>query len=272
MNITTKTLAGTAGSVLMLATMGTGAAVAMAQEPDAAPTADRSTVERFAENSVPASINRSEVVEGRFSFTQAELTPIDRIAEVMGKAPLYLCGACPAAAEASAQAAPGTITVSGAVEASYQATLDELSETGKAHVTMGCSCGGNPAGGLSSINAEVEGITVRHILERAGVSEGANTIVFTSSDGYEVALPLKYVTQRFSLIVHNVNGEAIGDSIGGVNQLWLGSTSARYFARDVVAVTLEQRETPPPAPGTEEAGDTYANLPNVSVQSGVSAL
>ncbi len=53
-----------------------------------------------------------------------------------------------------------------------------------------------------------------------------------------------------------------------MNQLWLGSSSARYFARNIVSITLEARQTPPPAPGTPEAGDTYANLPNVGVAYG----
>ena len=66
----------------------------------------------------------------------------------------------------------------------------------------------------------------------------------------------------------DVNGSPIAQSAGGTNQLWLGSTSARYFARDITGITLEKRQTPPPAPGSDEADDEYANLPNVGVYFG----
>lgn len=66
----------------------------------------------------------------------------------------------------------------------------------------------------------------------------------------------------------DVNGSPIAESAGGTNQLWLGSTSARYFARDITGITLEKRQTPPPAPGSDEADDEYANLPNVGVYFG----
>ena len=95
--------------------------------------------------------------------------------------------------------------------------------------------------------------------------ENANTIVFTSADGYEVALPLSYVQMRYCPVVFDVNGAPLAESVGGTNQLWLGSTSANYFARDVVAITLEERETPPPSPTSDEAREAYANLPNVGV-------
>ena len=62
-----------------------------------------------------------------------------------------------------------------------------------------------------------------------------------------------------------VNDSPIARTVGGANQLWLGSTSARYFAKNIVSITVETRDEAPAAPGSEEAGDTYANLPNVGV-------
>ena len=104
------------------------------------------------------------------------------------------------------------------------------------------------------------GVTVASLLAAAAPLEGVNTVVFTSADGYEVALPLSYVAQRHSLIVFEVNGAPIGDSVGGANQLWLGSTSARYFARDIVSVGFEARDVVPAAPGAQGSV-----VPNVSI-------
>ncbi len=81
-------------------------------------------------------------------------------------------------------------------------------------------------------------------------------------------MPAIYVQQHFSLIAYRINGEPVANSMGGVNQLWLGSTAASYFARNVESITFETRQTPPPVPGTEEAGDAYANVPSVSFTEG----
>lgn len=94
-------------------------------------------------------------------------------------------------------------------------------------------------------------------------SEVQGAFSFTQS---EVTLPLSYVTQRRSLIVFSVNGAPLADSVGGSNQLWLGSTSARYFARDIVSISFEARaeDDVPCAPGAvgEMANES---VPNVAV-------
>ena len=206
-------------------------------------------------------------MEGAFAWTQAEVTPTDLVASRMGGAAQVLCGSSWVARGDQASADQWVLRVTGDVESEVVATLGELAEEGAYHATMGCSCAGNGADGLASVNAEVEGVTVAYLLEAAGASEGANTIVFVSDDGYEVALPLAYVTQRASMVVYALNGAELADSVGGVNQLWLGSTSARYFARNVAEVRVETRDEAlvPPVPGTPEAGDAYANVPNIGV-------
>ena len=40
---------------------------------------------------------------------------------------------------------------------------------------MGCSCSGNPADGIASVNAKVTGVSVTTLLKKAGVESGANT-------------------------------------------------------------------------------------------------
>lgn len=63
-----------------------------------------------------------------------------------------------------------------------------------------------------------------------------------------------------------VDGTVMLDEVvGGTNQLWLGATSANYFARDIVSIALEERETPPSSPSSDEARAAYQNLPNVGV-------
>ena len=261
-----KLLAVGAGSALAMAGLGMGAAAAFATS-DAAPD-DAGMVEVSAEQAAASQRVTSPQVQGSFSFTQSEVTPTAQVARAMGDAPDYLCGNA-GATGTDVAAEDWEISVGGDVESPYSATVAQLQADPEVQsVLMGCSCQGNPAGGGASVNALVTGVAVNTLLGKAGVAEGANTVVFASADGYQVALPLRYVTQRYCPIVFDVNGSPIAESVGGTNQLWLGSTSARYFARDIVSITVETREEPPADPGSERAGDAYANLPNVGVAFG----
>ena len=266
----TKKIAGVTGSALLLASMGAAGIAALPQQDAfAEPAADAAATEvADAVAAAPGKVT-SAVVEGVFAFTQGDVTPIETIRQQFANAPAYLCGSEMPAADATA-VDPGEwkITVGGDVQNAYIATLDAMAEEGSAQLTMGCTCAGNPADGRATVNAEVLGVRLAYIAHEAQPSEGVNTVVFTSEDGMEIALPYSYVRNHFSLIAYDVNGEPIANSMGGSNQLWLGSTAASYFARNVVSIDFETRQTPPPTPGTAEAGDAYANVPNVSVTDG----
>lgn len=260
-----------ASSALLLASMGAAGAVTLV--PGTA-SAEIPEVVEVAAEAVPGRI-APDVVAGVFAYNQGEITSTDAIARIFPRAASVLCAVhdgLPVADAApdvlDAPSGEWRVAVCGAVGHAYTATLDEMAEEGTAQLVMGCTCAGNPADGNALANGLVTGVTLRSIMEAAQVDAAANTVVFSSSDGYEVALPLSYVKQRFSLLAYAINGEPIANSVGGANQLWLGSTAASYFARDVVAITFEARQTPPPAPGTSEAGDRYANVPGIGIAEG----
>ena len=207
-------------------------------------------------------------VEGGFAFTQNEVDTNAAIRSRLADAGKYLCGAQVAGTQAAA-AEDWELTVDGDVDHAFTATFDELAQSDEVQsIRMGCSCAGNPADGRASVNAEVTGLPLMVLLNMPGVEPGANTVVFTSADGYTVALPLSYVTQRYCPLVFAVNGANLAVSVGGTNQLWLGSTSARYFARDIVRITVEVRDEAPASPASEEGRAEYANLPNIGVAFG----
>ncbi len=259
MKTTTYRAAAFTGSALMLVGMGAGGALASVRETPAAVPQSASAQEVA---SVAGTAVQAPAVVGTFAYNQGVPTPTDTIARVMGT-PRYACSSAYVGAPQSLNALDWTIEVGGAVENEFTATVGDLAENGPMNIVMGCSCAGNPADGVASVDADVSGVTFRSIVDAANPDAGVNTVVLTSADGYEVALPLRYLDQRYSLIVFDVNGRPLSDSMGGSNQLWLSGTSANYFARDITAIRFEERQTPPPAPGTEEAGLIYANLPNV---------
>ena len=266
-----KTLVAAAGASALLAASAAGAALAVGQTDGAAAQQGAQDVQATQADTQVAS-NRVvlDKVEGTFSFTQAEAASNDYLARNFKEGSQYLCGAkgtTDEAGEASAQ--DWVLTVDGDVQSGYSEAVSELASSPAVQaILMGCSCLGNPADGTSAANALVNGISALILVEMANPSADANTVVFTSSDGYQVALPLSYLQSHYCPIVFDVNGSPIADSMGGANQLWLGSTPASYFVRNVSSITVETRDEAdvPASPTSGEARAEYAaNLPNVGV-------
>lgn len=212
-----------------------------------------------------AAVERGEVV-GAFAFAQGEVSSNEWLAAHVAKAPKYLCGSEVVATGGAGDVESWALSVTGDVAQPFEATIGELAQLPEVQTTvMGCACAGNPADGLSMANALVKGIPVTTLVAMAEPATDANTVVFVSSDGYEMALPLTYLESHYCPLVFDVNGSALIESVGGTNQLWLGSTPASYFVRDVVSVRVEARAEAPASPTSEEARASYENLPNIGV-------
>lgn len=209
-------------------------------------------------------IVQEQTVEGAFSFSQATVTPIEKIRAVFQKAVVALCGADDELTVANA--ADWSITVGGDVQAGYSATLGELAQDDENTTIMGCACVSNGAGGPAAINAQVTGIPLAGIIKAAQPNADANTVTFVSEDGYNVSLPLDYVLARHSVISYEINGETLSSSMGGTNQLWIDSAAAKYFTRNIVEIRVTHEDVVPAAPGSEQAVDgEYVNRPNVGI-------
>ena len=268
MGETTRRVSGIAASFAMLAAGAVPATQAMAQEDVGPLQASGFCVQQVGAEGEAATVKTVDHVEGTFAYTQGEVADNASIARHIYKAANVLCGSgpeCIATGQTSAlDAAQWTISIGGDVQNAFSATMEELCAAGPFQQVLGCSCAGNPADGRASANARVAGFTLASLLEKARPCEGANTITFVSQDGYKISLPLAYVTQRASVIVYEMNGELMADSMGAANQLWLGSTSARYFAQNVVEVLVTAEDEVPAAPGAGSQSEG-ANLPNVSL-------
>ena len=270
MSATSKKMAVAAGAGVALIAAGAAGSLtfAAAQTVDAQTGAAACAQEVSATQVKTANCVTVDKVEGSFAFTQTEVAGNEYLTQNFAEGSKYLCGAKGATSE-QAQAQDWVLTVEGAVENGYAATIDELAESPAVqNVIMGCSCLGNPADGRAAANALVNGVSALVLVQMANPSADANTVVFTSDDGYQVALPLAYLESHYCPIVFDVNGSPIADSMGGANQLWLGSTPASYFIRNVSSITLEARdaEDVPASPSSDEARAEYAaNLPNVGV-------
>lgn len=203
-------------------------------------------------------------VQGDFGYTQATITPNEKIAAVFNRGAAALCNATTELTIASPS--DWTISVTGDVANAYSATLAELESDEQTSTVMGCSCASNGVGGLAVINAEVTGVPLASVIEKAQPLEGVNVVVLVSEDGHQIKLPLAYVLQRQAVVASQINDEALSESVGGTNQLWIDSTAAKYFARNIVEIRLETMADLPSDPGSEtpEEGE-YVNRPNVGI-------
>lgn len=267
------------GSVAAAASLGLGVAGQGALAGEAVPSiAGMPTPSEAAASVEQATTQTTKVIhdiQGTFAWDQGVQTSTTTLARNLYGASRVLCGSqvdeagagglAPEAGEAAEAAAEITeIAVSGDVATSYMASVEELEEQAPVKATLGCTCAGNPADGLASANAAVEGFELQALIAAAQPLEGANTITFVCADGYEVAMPLFYVQQHRGIVVTALNGERAVQAVGCANQLWLGSTSARSFARDIVEIRITAEENPPAAPGVSDE----ANQPNVGVVAG----
>lgn len=262
-----RAAAGTLASLTMIASM--SAVPALAAQP--ADGADAVAVpagghEVTGENAAVARTVKVARAEGTFSWDQTTITPNETIKELFQKAVRVICGAgIPLAVE---NPLDWTLTVSGAVDDAYTASVGELAGDDTVQQKMTCTCGGNPAGGRAIITADVKGVPVEAILARAGVQPDANAVTFVSADGTETTLPLGYVIGRHGVLSYEINEEDLTASVGGNNQLWMTRTPANYFARDVVEIVVSVEDEEPVAPGE---ADEHPNSPNAGVLAGTAA-
>lgn len=204
-------------------------------------------------------------VTGTFTYTQTQTVCADDLMRAFGKGSFNICSNTLQEEDAAPLDATAVqewqVRVTGDVSQEYVATMGEVAEKSQATRIMGCTCAGNPADGLASVNAEVTGVSISSLLEHAGVSGDANALTFVSADGYEATVPLWAVFTRPALLAYQAAGEPLFESLGVANQVWIGSASANCFVSDVVEIRAETLDAEPELPAFGE------NLPNASVGS-----
>ena len=158
---TVKTIGGVMSAVALISG-GAGVAQAATIEPAAAAPAAATTLAAAdaADTEAPA-----RAVEGTFSYTQDAVSSNAEIGGVFCKAAATLCASLPTYGCEAVKAA--AVTVAGP-NASFTATVDELAgEEEATSYVMACSCATNVAGGGAIANAEVEGVSLEPLVQRA---------------------------------------------------------------------------------------------------------
>lgn len=263
-----KAVAGTAaGAALVLGSFGSAYAAPETDAPDALGQGAISTMV-----SGVLSISQqvtSDTVDGQFQATQAQTASAGYLADTFKKVSATLCNSGTHEEQASADfegdAMDWEFSVSGAVKRPFTAAVGAFvsdDDDGSQTTVIGCACVANPSGGLAVANAEVTGIDLRRVLAHALMSEDANAVKFTSSDGYTQTIPLYYLFTHSSLIAYEIAGAPVSESMGGTVQVWFDGAAASYYVADVTNIEVLALDETPAAPGEN---DEFVNSPNVTV-------
>lgn len=94
----------------------------------------------------------------------------------------------------------------------------------------------------------------------------ANTVTFKCADGKSMAFPLDYLLEGQALLVSQVNGEPIENSIGSGNQLWIKQSTGKYFLKDIVEVAFSKEKKPPKLEAIASTDNQHTNRPNVAIK------
>lgn len=250
------------GGIAAVSLVAGGTVPALAQDAYVADDATSEELSYGSEQGTPFTIVEADASEGEFSWNQTEITPNEVIAKMFRNAVANLCGSTTDLIVDNPL--EWKVSVTGDVKNTFTATVDELAQDENVSQTMTCTCASNPSDGAAIINADVKGIPVTLLLQKACPVEGANTITFVSSDGTETAVPLGYAIGRHAVISYEINDEDLSASVGGNNQLWMTRTAASYFTRDIVEVRITKEANPPANPGE---GIEYPNSPNAGITS-----
>jgi DMSO/TMAO reductase YedYZ molybdopterin-dependent catalytic subunit len=102
------------------------------------------------------------------------------------------------------------LTIAGIVNRTLQSTYDDVVNNHQKYqqvVTIYC---------VEGWNAKIlwEGVLVKDLLQDAGLSQNATTVIFHASDGYTTALPLNYLIQNNIMIAFKMNGVVLNPQIG----------------------------------------------------------
>jgi DMSO/TMAO reductase YedYZ molybdopterin-dependent catalytic subunit len=139
-------------------------------------------------------------------------------------------------------AASWKLSIDGLVK--HPMTLDLAGITARpAHEIMRTlECIGNPVGGPLIGNVVWTGTRLRPLLDEAGVLPSAAYIKFTSADGYQTAVDLKYFQDDLAFLAYKMNRQPLPDKHGFPMRLFFSGSYGQKMPKWITRVELIDHE------------------------------
>jgi DMSO/TMAO reductase YedYZ molybdopterin-dependent catalytic subunit len=132
------------------------------------------------------------------------------------------------------------LALTGQVDRPVSLSLDDIKAMAPVTQMRTLECISNPVGGDLISNAEWKGIRLKDLLANAGVKSGVKELKLESFDGYSTAIPLELGMDEDSLLVYEMNGEALPAIHGApLRCLWPGHYGMKQpkWIQTITAIT-----------------------------------
>jgi DMSO/TMAO reductase YedYZ molybdopterin-dependent catalytic subunit len=101
------------------------------------------------------------------------------------------------------------LSIKGAVKQPYELSYDELLALPRQDQTSTMQCISNEVGNYLIGNCNWNGVSLRDLLERAGVEDGVVDVVFRAAEGYSDSMPLAKALDPTTLVAYGIDGKAL---------------------------------------------------------------
>jgi DMSO/TMAO reductase YedYZ molybdopterin-dependent catalytic subunit len=135
------------------------------------------------------------------------------------------------------------VNLNGLFDKPMELGLFDLKRRPNVQVMRTLECIGNPVGGTLIGNATWTGISLRALLEEAGIQPEAQYILFLSADEYETSITTGLAMDERSLIVFEMNGEPLPIKHGFPARLLLPGVYGQKQPKWVTSIRASERDS-----------------------------
>jgi hypothetical protein len=135
------------------------------------------------------------------------------------------------------------VNLNGLFDNPMELGLFDLKRRPNIQVMRTLECIGNPVGGTLIGNTTWTGISLRSLLEEAGIQHEAKYILFLSADDYETSITTELAMDERSLIVFEMNGEPLEIKHGFPARLLLPGVYGQKQPKWVTSIRASERDS-----------------------------
>ncbi len=199
----------------------------------------------------PTGVDESAHVAGLEQTQEAQLTALPEIRGLKDLPDDFMAGRLTPLDDFYVQNSNGTasldplqwrLSLNGMFDAPAEISLSELKRYPAFEGMRTLECIGNPVGGTLIGNTTWKGTSLAALLKEKGLQPGANYILFLSEDGYETSVPVALALDERSLLVYEMDDQALTISHGFPVRVLLPGVYGQKQPKWVVSIRAADRD------------------------------
>ena len=134
------------------------------------------------------------------------------------------------------------LSLNGSFDQPMELSLVDIRKRPRIEAARTLECIGNPVGGNLIGNASWVGISLSALLQEAGLQAEANYLLFYSEDEYETSIPVSLGLNEDSLLVYEMNGEALTVDHGSPLRVLLPGVYGQKQPKWITSIRASERD------------------------------